>query len=299
MERREFLRNFSTYLTATAATCSSCGAAFGGMFPGQNTGNGGSDNSMFPKRETLAPATEESVASRKDVPNLALQGCTLNANEGSAFGLNGIRLLRSSGRQDVDQATFEEQRFLSGYIGNYRPSVAFLEDSQGKNAAAFPRDVTGWGSPHGAVLLGVFLIHDLLNRPGARTELSNGWSIAAIMAHEWAHISQFANGVRPHDRRVVGMELMADAISGWYLAKKLQFLGQTIGPELVRNSGASDQSAAARAMYSMGDTNFTDPNHHGTHEQRLHAFLSGHNMGMEGGTFEHIFQFGRKRYVPH
>ena len=162
---------------------------------------------------------------------------------------------------------------------------------------ALGRDVTGRGSAHGAVLLGVNLIKDLLTRPGASTQLSNAWSIAAVLAHEWAHIAQFNTGVWARDERVVGMELMADAISGWYLAKKLQMLGRTLGPVYVQQTGASDQSAAARAVYSLGDTNFTSRDHHGTHEQRLHAFVTGHNMGMQGGTFRHIYQFGRSQFV--
>jgi hypothetical protein len=206
-------------------------------------------------------------------------------------------LLRSSGHHGVDQATYVERKFLSGHIGNYHPSFAFLEDSQSKNAMALSRDVTGQGSSHGAVLIGVNLIRDLLNRPGARTQFSNAWSVAAVMAHEWAHISQFGNGVRTQDGRVVGMELMADSISGWYLAKKLQLLGRALGPVYVQRSGASDQNAAARAVYSLGDTNFTSRNHHGTHRQRLQAFVAGHNMGMQGGTFQHIFHYAQTQFV--
>ena len=195
--------------------------------------------------------------------------------------------------------TMASEGYLSAYIGNYRPSMAYLDDAQGKNAFATPRDITGQGSPHGAVLMGVHLMRDLLNRRGAKTEYSNAWSVAAVLAHEWAHIAQFARGVRTRDGRVVGMELMADAISGWYLAKKLQLVGQTLGPIQVQRIGAADQTAAARAVYSLGDTNFTSRNHHGTSEQRVRAFVAGHNMGMQGGTFEHVFRFGQSRFVRH
>ena len=230
-------------------------------------------------------------------PGSPFKAARLSANAASAFGRNGIRLLSSSGHQVIDRGVRGEEKYLSAYIGNYHPSLAYLDDSQGKNAFATPRDMTGRGSPHGAVLLGIHMIRDLLTRPGAKDQLSNLWSLAAVLAHEWAHIAQFARGVRTFDGRVVGMELMADAISGWFLAKKLQFLGQTLGPIKVQQIGVSDQTAAARAVYSLGDTNFTSPQHHGTSEQRVRAFAAGHNIGMQGGTFEHVFRFGLSRFV--
>ena len=291
--RRDFMRQFGIYMAATAATCCGSSAAFG-QWPGEDEGSGGGDGG-WPGRD--GDTSGRSSRSGSGRSRLALQGCTLSANAANSFSLDDIRLLRSSGHHGVDQATHQEQRFLSGHIGNYRPSLAFMEDSEGNNAMALPRDLTGRGSPHGAVLLGVYLIRDLLNRPGARTEFSNAWSVAAVLAHEWAHIAQYANRVRTRNGRVVGMELMADAISGWYLAKKLQLLGQTMGPGYVQRIGAGDQTAAARTMYSMGDTNFTDPNHHGTHQQRLQAFVAGHNMGMQGGTFQHVFQFGLRQFI--
>ena len=300
LSRRDLLRQIGVYLAVTGASCAGCNTAFG-QWPGGGSGTGSKTGNGWPssrspsggsyKRREPGPAAGSS--------RLAVQGCALSAKAASAFGRNGIRLLRSSGHQGLDQANHGEQRYLSGYIGNYRPSLAYLDDSQGKNAFATPRDMTGRGSPHGAVLMGVNLMRDLLNRPGARSQYSNAWSVAAVLAHEWAHIAQFARGVRTFDGRVVGMELMADAISGWYLAKKLQLVGQTLGPIQVQQIGASDQTAAARAVYSLGDTNFTSPQHHGTSEQRVGAFVAGHNMGMQGGTFEHVFRFGQSRFVRH
>ena len=300
LSRRDILRQIGTYLAVTGASCAGCSAAFG-QWPGGGSGTGSKTGSGWPSSRSPSggsyPRRERGPATGSS--GLAIQGCALSGNAASAFGRNGIRLLSRSGHQGVDLANHGEQRYLSSYIGNYRPSLAYLDDAQGKNAFATSRDVTGRGSPHGAVLMGVHLMRDLLNRPGAKTEYSNAWSIAAVLAHEWAHIAQFARGVRTRDGRVVGMELMADAISGWYLAKKLQLVGRTLGPIQVQRIGASDQTAAARAVYSLGDTNFTSRNHHGTSEQRVGAFVAGHNMGMQGGTFEHVFRFGQSRFVRH
>ena len=299
LSRREILRQIATYIAVTGASCAGCSAAFG-QWPGGGSGTSGAGSGWPSGRSPSGGSRERQGGGPADrTSRLAVQGCALSGNAASAFGRNGIRLLPSSGHRGVDLANHGEQRYLSGYIGAYRPSLAYLDDAQGKNAFATPRDVTGRGSSHGAVLMGVRLMRDLLNRPGAKTEYSNAWSIAAVLAHEWAHIAQFARGVRTRDGRVVGMELMADAISGWYLAKKLQLLGRTLGPIRAQQIGVSDQTAAARAVYSMGDTNFTSRQHHGTHEQRLRAFAAGHNFGMQGGTFEHVFRFGHSRFVRH
>ena len=300
LSRRDLLRQIGVYFAVTGVTCGGCSAAFG-QWPGSGSGtNSGTDSGWPTGRSPSGGSSRRQRPGRTADPSgLAIQGCALSGNAANAFGRNGIRLLPSSGHRGVDHANHGEQRYLSSYIGNYRPSLAYLDDAQGKNAFATPRDVTGRGSPHGAVLMGVRLMRDLLNRPGAKTEYSNAWSVAAVLAHEWAHIAQFARGVRTRDGRVVGMELMADSISGWYLAKKLQLVGRTLGPVYVQKIGAGDQTAAARAVYSMGDTNFTSPHHHGTNEQRLRAFAAGHNIGMQGGTFEHVFRFGQSRFVRH
>ena len=299
LSRRDVLRQIGVYFAVTGATCGGCGAAFG-QWPGGGSGTTSRPGSGWPSSRSPSGGSGERRGGgpAASPSRLAIQGCALSGNAANAFGRNGIRLLSRSGHQAFDRAVIGEQRHLIGYIGNYRPSLTYLDDAQGKNAFATPRDVTGRRSPHGAVLMGVHLIRDLLNRP-AENKLSNTWSVVAVLAHEWAHIAQFARGVRTRDGRVVGMELMADTISGWFLAKKLQLAGRTMGPVYVQRIGASDQTAAARAVYSLGDTNFTSPQHHGTNEQRLRAFAAGHNIGMQGGTFEHVFRFGQSRFVRH
>ena len=298
--RRDFIRQIAVYLAVTGSTCCGSNAAIA-QWPGSEDESDGNRNAGWPGRNDTTDGSFDGkpVESGIRSSELALQGCTLSASQADLFDQHGIRVLRSSGHPGVDEAAFAEQTYLSGHIGNFRPSLAFLEDSQTKNAVALSRDVTGRGSPHGAVLVGVTLIRDLLNRPGARTEYSNAWSVGAVMAHEWAHIAQFNTGIRTRDGRVVGLELMADTVSGWYLAKKLQLIGQILGPVNVQQIGADDQTAAARAVYSLGDTNFTSRNHHGTHEQRLGAFVAGHNIGMRGGTFQHIFQFAYSKFIRH
>ena len=294
MERRQFLRQLGLYLSATGFTCAGCNAAFG-QWPGTESSSG-DGSSPWPSENSPSGDVSVPDPASPGMRRFQPEGCSLSAEGANAFQ-SGIRFLHGTGNPQLDQMTYEELNVLAGHIGGFQPGFAFLDDAQGKNAFASPHDVTGAGSPHGAVLLGVRLMFDFLGRPGASSQFANLWSVAAIMAHEWAHIAQFNYRVQSADGRVVGQELMADMISGWYLAKKLQLVGQMHGPWVLEQYGLADQTAAVRAIFSIGDTNYNSPQHHGTGEQRVAAFVSGHEFGMLGGTFEHVFTRSRQRYM--
>jgi hypothetical protein len=90
--------------------------------------------------------------------------------------------------------------------------------------------------------------------------------VAAILAHEFGHVAQDHRGC-PFPRGK-WRELQADYLAGWYIhkeANRFRTLRDTV----------FDSSKAARAFYMRGDTAFHSPNHHGTKEERLNAFLSG------------------------
>ena len=264
MHRRDFLRNFSAYLAATASICSGCRAALGGMFPGQNDKEARGDNSMFPKRDILEPPTPQvPQVPQPEVGNLALEGCSFYGNVGSRF-----RFLRSSGNLRIDQATFQEANYLVRVTG-MQPSLAFLDDRDSKNAVAFNQDVISRTSRHGAVALGVQLIRNLLSLPTGRRGM-NPLCIQAVLVHEWAHIAQFDQRVQA--TRVKYKELMADFIAGWYLGYKDTFVGGNVDP-----------SASMICMTTMGDTNFDNPAHHGSPEERLRAFADGFHFVKGGG----------------
>jgi uncharacterized membrane protein YgcG len=194
---------------------------------------------------------------------MGLEGCSFYGNIGNRF-----RFLRSSGNLRIDQATFQEANYLVQVTG-MQPSLAFLDDRQSRNAVAFNQDVIDGRSPHGAVALGVQLIQDLLSLPTARQGM-NPLCIQAVLVHEWAHIAQFNYGVRA--AHVKYKELMADFIAGWYLGYKDMFVGGNVDP-----------SPSMICMTTMGDTNFDNPAHHGTPEERLRAFAGGFRFVKGGG----------------
>ena len=252
MNRREFLHHFSTYLAATGATCAGCNAAFGQW-------SGGS---------TLFSAFQ-------------VEGCSLTAT-----GAANIRLkfLMTSGYSTLDALTRQELNLLVAATG-YQPSFAFLNDITARNALASSHDIVFRRSRHGAVMLGVGLLLDMLNKP-AINPYNNGWSIVAILMHEWTHIAQFQIGVQAP--RTVQKELMADYVAGWYIgAKQIHIFRR-----------AHDVTPAIRAFFELGDTNFNSSNHHGTPQQRANALIAGLQFGLDGRTgFWDAFRQGHALYI--
>jgi predicted metalloprotease len=92
------------------------------------------------------------------------------------------------------------------------------------------------------------------------TNGGSGLSIAAIMAHEFAHIAQFRRG--PNEPTII-RELHADFLAGWYLANDPQFQLSNVEP-------------AFRAFYDRGDYQFNRQTSHGTPQQRLSAVKAGY-----------------------
>lgn len=91
----------------------------------------------------------------------------------------------------------------------------------------------------------------------------------AILAHEYGHHVQFAKNVdfvnSPEGTRRT--ELMADAFAAYYLTHKL---GATMNWKRVQQFLV--------VYYGIGDCAFTNPNHHGTPNQRLKAATFGYNI---------------------
>ena len=261
MNRRDFLRNCSYYLTVTATTCGTSRAAFGSMFPKQNDGEMNNRNSMFPDGRELEPPRVE--PQQPVAGNFNFEGCSYSGDFANQF-----RFLRSSGNPRIDQATFEEANNLVRVTG-MQPSLAFLDDMQSKNALAFRRDIISQRSEHGAVAMGVRLIQEFLELP-TPTPSTNALCVQAALVHEWAHIAQFNFGVQAS--HVKFMELMADFIAGWYLGYKDALIG-----------GQADPTSPMLCAASVGDTNFNDPAHHGTPKERFGAYLAGFQFVKGGG----------------
>jgi hypothetical protein len=106
--------------------------------------------------------------------------------------------------------------------------------------------------------------------------------VTCIVAHEVAHIFQSEDGyfdLAQTDATVRRNELMADHFAGCCLALIVNG-GRRIDRGKLYRSKNSVQSAF-QLMFSRGDNNFTDPNHHGTPSERLDAVDWGYETAFE------------------
>lgn len=153
------------------------------------------------------------------------------------------------------------------------PSVRYY-DERGTPPNAFATPVNTEQSRDGSVRLGVNLVASealrFITSEYGVTRLYS-YSITAVLAHELAHIVQFKRGAGQMGRNT---ELQADFLAGWYFAHLAQ-----VDPNFGPNMGVRDGMAA---FYSRGDYNFNQPSHHGTHDQRLAAFLAGYESRAVG-----------------
>jgi hypothetical protein len=169
------------------------------------------------------------------------------------------RVMPWTGIPNIDMAVQNEGVFLSRLF-SVAPAGGFFDDAGAPNAFATPESLFT-NSIDGSVILGMSLLQQEIARDGGY-----GFSVAAIMAHEFAHVRQFKDA-RAMEVAVPVRELHADFLAGWYLAQRLQ-----VAPTDVRSSMS--------AFFSLGDYAFNEPQHHGTPEQRLGSLLAGMNAGM-------------------
>lgn len=115
----------------------------------------------------------------------------------------------------------------------------------------------------------------------------------AVLAHEWAHHIQFQNGY--FDEPVPGAtppvtsaertrytELMADAMAAYYLTHAT---GGTLRQNRVEQF--------FRVFFEIGDCGFTDPNHHGTPNQRMAAARFGFDIADQAQKQGHVLGAGQ------
>ncbi len=150
---------------------------------------------------------------------------------------------------------------------NVRPTIRYFDEKGSPNAFATP--VNTEGSTHGTVRIGVNLVASETRRFIAtdygRTR-GYSYSVTAVIAHELAHILQFAQQAALPTRNT---ELQADYLAGWYFS----YLSR-VDPNFAPNAGLQD---GMRAFFERGDYNFNNAGHHGTPQQRLAAFTEGYN----------------------
>jgi uncharacterized protein len=87
-------------------------------------------------------------------------------------------------------------------------------------------------------------------------------ALAYIVAHEYAHAIQVANGIMP--RNITAAELQADCLAGYYMG---------VLPNVTFDR--RDIQEIATLAYKLGDFEYGNPNHHGTPKQRTNYVLTG------------------------
>lgn len=187
------------------------------------------------------------------------EGCYLSANDGRALAAQTPLLSRTCGVPWLDQMMPIEAQYLSRYFG-VRAGFTFLVDAEGANAFATPDAF--FPNTGGTVLFGVQLLQQELSASQFGTI-----ALAAIMAHEWGHILQFAHGIRVPGKR---MELSSDFMAGWWC-----------GMKVLANTPVVDMQTVARSLYAKGDYAFNDPAHHGTPPERVEQMALGFSAAVE------------------
>lgn len=123
------------------------------------------------------------------------------------------------------------------------------------------------------------------------TEILNGWikgntdpatgnpsgdfSVAFVVAHEYAHNLQTELGIDPTDPAAqvypgYKIELHADCWAGVWANSAYH--------EGILEAGDIEEGIQTTTV--LGDYKFNDPGHHGTPEQRSKAFMTGYNSGI-------------------
>lgn len=150
-----------------------------------------------------------------------------------------------------------------------RPGFGYFDDRGSPNALALPD--SRLSDSEGTVLFGREMLANYLKTP------NGDMFIMGICAHEFAHIVQFSSGF--YDRLSKGqrtkklVELHADFLSGYYIGlRKISYAPA----ELV---------SLGRSWESIGDSSYTDPQHHGTSEERLQAVEQGYRFARERPEF--------------
>jgi hypothetical protein len=167
-------------------------------------------------------------------------------------------ILNDSGRGRAFEAALGDLLVFMSTTYGVRPGFGFYDDVAGMNALATP--YTRIARTRGTVVFGRRLLGHLLDGDG-------DIAVAAVCAHELAHILQFD---RDDHRRLQASlpgyctELHADFLAGAFLHR------------LEADRPSIDLLGAGRAWSRLGSSDFNDPKSHGTSRQRVAAIEAGY-----------------------
>jgi hypothetical protein len=238
----------------------------------------GTDMTLISRRSVLlgAAATASTLVTMSTARATAAQphfgGCVLcraanvtltQSNGIVAPGAQSIEILDSSGDTATDHFLGVALRRLA-LTFDVRPGFGFYDDRRAPNAFATARSV--FAGSDGTVLMGLILFSHFI-----RQSNDDGMTIIAICAHEFGHIYQLTKeyyaplqALELTDRPI---ELHADFLAGYFLAQR------------KKDHSDLELRRVGEAFYKMGDTNFNNPKHHGTSDERIAAIAAGYQFG--------------------
>ena len=174
-------------------------------------------------------------------------------------------MIPQSGDRDFDYALAQTLANIGDTFG-VSPGFAYYDDVDQMNAYA--TSGKRLASSHGTVLFGKRLLQHL--RAGTdHPEVG----VAAVCAHEFAHILQFSRDLDTQLLRgqptVKRAELQADFMAGYFAAKR------------KRERPAFPAAVFAATQETFGSDNIRSPYHHGTRTERAEAIQNGFNALMQ------------------
>ncbi len=168
---------------------------------------------------------------------------------------------RSSGDSTFDRALAHTLANISMDF-HVLPGFAFYDEGSDGAANAYATNAQNLGRADGSVFLGLHLLHQV-----------RGWfdhfedAVACICAHEFGHIVQYKHDLISFVNRghptVKRSELQADYMAGYYAGLR------------KRQSPNFDAALFAFNQHRFGDTQYGQPDHHGTAEERGDAVVEG------------------------
>lgn len=187
---------------------------------------------------------------------VASVGCYRPTYANAPAGDFGCGVLPNFGIPAIDLPWPDELQYQATFFSGIAAQVYPFDECSPANANAM-------ATPHGFILIGRYFAGNLLQRMG------NTLPIAGVIAHEWAHRTQFSLGwmvqTEPTVRRT---ELEADMWSGLYMGVMKSWTGLLM-------------QSYFQTLLDIGDFNFNSPNHHGTPNQRHAAGATGLSLAFE------------------
>lgn len=232
---------------------------------------------QFPRKKTDLPKQVTPAPEKYSYSG----GCSLYGAAEVSSAMGNPVLGRTTGIPALDNGLNREISFLRNYYG-VNPDVFTYQDGSSPNAFATPERLGNHSFPDGTVALGMTLIKSLFDKFRGTSQISMGdHALVGVLAHEFGHIAYFKSGGQ-RLQNVKPSELHADYLAGWYT-----------GIRAVQLPGQVNLQETAKEMFDIGDTDFTNPNHHGTSQERLSAYVAGVNLSVNSGakvSFVQAFQ---------